>query len=937
MQFNNELQRAFREKNLQNFEKILKVFDVDPNSYPDGSDDTNFEIILKTPGSSEFIAKCLKYGADFNVKKAVDRDCIVLDVDPNSYPDGSDDTNFEIILKTPGSSEFIAKCLKYGADFNVKHPFQESKYKYPLHYVMESECLENLKAVQHLLNHKKSNNRQSPFVNVKDIKGRNCLHMLCEEITNTNYDELFSMMKILLSYGCNVESEDNQGKTPISIMTDKHKTLRNGYEILKYLKDQGSSKSTENEQLSYPFKKEHFDASFLSYMDLLRNGNINKFENKFPELKGMQQAYRTNLEGFLQVAIEARLTNIIDLLINKICDLKIDDKGTKIPPLFMTYKKADLEIFSIFLLHPEISLYFGSSTLLHYFFEKFKDLKDYELSSEMTIKEKKCFDLILKTPRCDRDYLNKADENGYPAIYYSVKYGIDYMTIKLLENGAYIGPVITNIRKSLLNDFLDSCITSNSKFQDDKEFKLTVNYRFLEPPSDNNKHELNEIEIKIQNSSVEKLNNPDESQENHDIYVPEMASLQKLISNTNLRQIIMHPVLSSFVFLKWRKIRFLIYLNLVLTLMYIFSFIPLILLIGNKLNSTWIFKILYLISLLSISLMICREASQFILSPKRYFLSFSNYIDMALISASLAILFQFHSRAHQLRMLNTIVILLAMWEYFNLLGYLPLLSVSLYTKIFRKVFITFLKSLAFFSVMIIGFALAFYTLHGDKFAQSVKKHFDMPEEPVDINIGELPTNQTRADRFNNFNTIGHSIVKSIVMMTGELDAHDIHLEGFTYSGLFLLYLFIVTIILYNLLNALAVSDTQEIKIDAKLIDLRQRVTTMHDSEASIFHGFLGGRLHKIGVFLKKFISMFPNFIENGEIYLRPNADSDPQLKLNQEIIDEMCTLLLKTQEERATDRKRKLKESNYEKLSCDIIRMNEVINNIQKSVIKSAD
>lgn len=67
MQHNNELQRAFRVKELSKFTELLAVHEADPNSYPDGFNETNFEIILKTPESSKYIAKCIEYGANFNV------------------------------------------------------------------------------------------------------------------------------------------------------------------------------------------------------------------------------------------------------------------------------------------------------------------------------------------------------------------------------------------------------------------------------------------------------------------------------------------------------------------------------------------------------------------------------------------------------------------------------------------------------------------------------------------------------------------------------------------------------------------------------------------------------------------------------------------------------------------------------------------------------
>ncbi|CAG9806959.1 unnamed protein product [Chironomus riparius] len=114
---------------------------------------------------------------------------------------------------------------------------------------------------------------------------------------------------------------------------------------------------------------------------------------------------------------------------------------------------------------------------------------------------------------------------------------------------------------------------------------------------------------------------------------------------------------------------------------------------------------------------------------------------------------------------------------------------------------------------------------------------------------------------------------------------------------------------------------------------------MHQSEKAIFEGFVGERYHGIGVYLKKFMSMFSETLKEDKISFQPNknryinGDRKSELKLNEDILIDMCTILLKKQEECAAERKRKLKERTYEKLSRDMIKMNEVINSIQNRSI----
>lgn len=107
----------------------------------------------------------------------------------------------------------------------------------------------------------------------------------------------------------------------------------------------------------------------------------------------------------------------------------------------------------------------------------------------------------------------------------------------------------------------------------------------------------------------------------------------------------------------------------------------------------------------------------------------------------------------------------------------------------------------------------------------------------------------------------------------------VHTEGITYATLFLVFLFLVTIVLYNLLNALAVSDTQEIKRDAKIIDLNQRIFTMYELEESIFK-----RKSKMGNWMKMIISMFPKTLPEGYIQIKPNRSYRIFIKQNEPIV-----------------------------------------------------
>lgn len=641
------------------------------------------------------------------------------------------------------------------------------------------------------------------------------------------------------------------------------------------------------------------------------------------------------------------------------------------PAPFLACKRADVGIFRSFLLQEDIKLYHErdgkTKTMPHVFFEDYKSFsyktfKKANISRELTSNQKKCFDLLIQHKKCDREIINTNDEMGLPPIYYAVRYKIDYITMELLRNGAYIGSVIKNLRKSLFAEFLNSCITTNDRFYDDDEFEIKINYGFLMPTQSVVSKRRFRKKLGAQNNASlpASQKSPEEFKilikDSEEIYSQEMKPLKRIAEDEELKPFLLHPVLASFILLKWNKINFLIYINLVLILFFLCTFIPFSVICQTTMDEeragSFTYNLFYILSFCSLSLLIIRESMQFFLSIKQYVCASGNWIDMSLIISSLVILlFEDSIPNHVSRILRTIIILLAVAEYFNMLGLLPLLSISLYTKMFRKVAWTFVKSMAFYSVMILGFAFSFYTLQGDKFAKDMNKFIN---EGKDNSTNDIPvTNATRNERFNNFNTVWTSIVKSYVMLTGELETSYVHIEGVSYAALFLLFLFLVTIVLYNLLNALAVSDTQEIKSDAKLIDLHQRIFTMEDSEEAVFK-----RNSRMGDYFKMIISLFPKTIPNGILAIRPNSGTrvyvekdnlndaiilnewlpksfeflKKNVKLNPETVQDIQKLLARKREERIVNAVRKLKENRNEKLANDLIKINEMISDIQRNI-----
>lgn len=136
-----------------------------------------------------------------------------------------------------------------------------------------------------------------------------------------------------------------------------------------------------------------------------------------------------------------------------------------------------------------------------------------------------------------------------------------------------------------------------------------------------------------------------------------------------------------------------------------------------------------------------------------------------------------------------------LFAWFNLLLYLKRFPFfGLYVLMFTEVLSTLLNVLCVFSILVVGFALSFYSL------------FKIPEQTFD----DLAKNNVTAEP-GSFRMVGTSLVRIMVMMIGELDYRAMFTENFpderkpllphkvmSYT-VFILFVIIMTIIVMNLL------------------------------------------------------------------------------------------------------------------------------------------
>jgi transient receptor potential cation channel subfamily A protein 1 len=235
---------------------------------------------------------------------------------------------------------------------------------------------------------------------------------------------------------------------------------------------------------------------------------------------------------------------------------------------------------------------------------------------------------------------------------------------------------------------------------------------------------------------------------------------------------------------------------------------------------------------------VLRELFQITVSPKKYCTNFENYVEISLVVTTSMILYIRSLTNDTRKALASIVILLAAFELISIVGKHPKFSANVVMLI--TVSVTFFKSFLFYSPLIIAFSVSFNIL------------FAKIELPKNIN----GTNANADDVNDLFMDPGKSFFKTIVMLAGELDASSINFQMHPIISklVFSLFVFMIIIILLNLLNGLAVSDTQIIKNDAELLGHISRAQHLYFVENT-----LAGNIFSISVMkiLQNLFCCFP--------------------------------------------------------------------------------
>ena len=233
---------------------------------------------------------------------------------------------------------------------------------------------------------------------------------------------------------------------------------------------------------------------------------------------------------------------------------------------------------------------------------------------------------------------------------------------------------------------------------------------------------------------------------------------------------------------------------------------------------------------LLLALLALVELLQLSVSLKRYILSLENWIEVAMI-AIVAFLLSNRAGDFELnRSLAGIAILLSWAKAITLIGKHPKHNtLNIYVTMFFTVLKSFFSFLLWYGLFIVAFGISFYLM----------LHTDIE--------GRAPTGE---DEYAYFNTTFLSVVKTLTMFVGELEFSDIpiNLGSPLYPVnylFFLLFVFLIVVVLMNLLNGLAVSDTGRIREQAEVYAHLSRSSSSSSSFSSSPYSSSSSRVETI--------------------------------------------------------------------------------------------
>lgn len=446
---------------------------------------------------------------------------------------------------------------------------------------------------------------------------------------------------------------------------------------------------------------------------------------------------------------------------------------------------------------------------------------------------KRCAYVCLEDRRV-QNLLNKPGDKGNYPLHYACRYTDESTILALLEkktslanrsNNDYLA--MSDIHRRTLEAHLDSCLAihESEPKSHNEEKEIRFNFTTLLPTTWTNS-DTKTISIDSHPNGCFGYHD-----ENKKLLINGNARIEMdvpifMSQSVELKPLLTHPILAMFINLKWEQVSRIYYLNLsfyIALCIFLYTYIFLF-----YINEDWhkysagikiLSFIIYIINIACLAALVLREVFQFWLEKLRYMKNIENYIELTLIFAMLVMVLRIFNDYSAKKQVASIAILFSAMELFLLIGKKPVLSTNI--VILRTVSLTFFKLLLWYSILIFAFALSFYTLFSGQ-------------------------KQEEGDDPNFFTNPALAAIKTIVMLTGEFDAGSIKFDSIPIIShmIFLMFVFMISMVLFNLMNGLAVTDTQIIKNESELYSYVSQIQYIAYIEGMLTN-------HQLSTYLKK--------------------------------------------------------------------------------------
>lgn len=439
----------------------------------------------------------------------------------------------------------------------------------------------------------------------------------------------------------------------------------------------------QNPQLKIPEKVEA-DLTFDFMKNLLLKRNDEKFIKTFKNFKAKNfedENFHEFCSAFVYEAVKNGSHEVIEALNSEGINVNQRMDGVVKSPAELACSYGYFRV-----LQALIKSVPTSENLLHQILHA-----SYQKSpKDSKINHQKCFEIAL--PYSD---VNKPDSHGSMPLHYAAHHRNSPAILKLLEKNAFLAPKnifnetpLDDMKADVLEEALDSRVEliQVPKEKEQKELNISIDFGILRPLGTSG----------------------------------EVESLEIMSKNTELRPLIAHAVIATFIYLKWKRLSLIFYSNFIMFTILMLAFIRYIIMshtmTENEKSESSTFMFFKILSLFGIILLFLRELFQLLLSISsniNYFKSPINIFEIIfIILAFSSQILENTINFNEIRVLRAFTILCAAFEFLHLVGELPFLSISCHMVILQKVAFTFLKSLLLYSILLVAFALSFFVLFG---------------------------------------------------------------------------------------------------------------------------------------------------------------------------------------------------------------------------------